>query len=582
MECKSILKILPGLLWSVAVLFGCSNGSSSTDSAANDVSTASSVTFTEVTEAAGVGNFVHETGAFGNKWFPETMGSGAAFFDYNGDGWDDIILVGGGTWPEYTDESVQTLWLYRNNRDGTFTEVTREARIDDISAYGFGVTAADYDNDGDQDLFVSTLEENILLRNDDGNFVAVGSEAGIANHSAWSTSAIFFDANKDGWLDLYVGNYIKWSPENDIPCLVDGEKGYCTPEEYEGVAGRFYQNNGDGTFTDRTQEAGFLPSPGKTLGVAEFDYNRDGWPDLVVTNDLARDLLYTNTGDGTFEEQGIYSGIAFDENGRARAGMGVDTGVVDTTGQVSIFVGNFTDEMIGVYRYTGHGLFRDRAAVSKVGRPTLPTLTFGLFLFDVDYDLDLDLFAANGHVQADVGEVREGVTYRQPPQLFLNDGNGRFEEVTAGWGGILSEPIVGRGAAYADYDRDGDLDVLLTENGGPAHLWRNDMQEGQFLRVQLEGRQSNRDGLGSRVIISAAGKRQERRVRTGSSYLSRSETTVTFGLGAAERVDSLEVRWPSGQIDRFQDIDANQLLLVTEGETALERESFVTSTTGAQ
>jgi hypothetical protein len=574
------LKKLLTLLCVGAIAVACSE-SPPADTPAEDTVTenGSPVTFTEVTAAAGLDVFEHKTGAFGNKWFPETMGSGAAFFDYNGDGWEDIVLVGGGTWSEHTGDSARALWLYRNDGDGTFTDVTRQAGLHDVSAYGFGVAAADYDNDGEQDLFFSTLRENMLFRNDDGTFTAVGSQAGIAGHAAWSSSAIFFDANKDGWLDLYVGNYVEWSPENDIPCLIAGEKGYCTPEEYEGVPGRFYQNNGDGTFTDRTEEAGFLPSPGKTLGVAELDFNRDGWPDLVVTNDLARDLLYENTGEGIFEEKGIYSGIAFDENGRARAGMGVDTGVVDTTGEVSIFVGNFTDEMIGVYRYTGHGLFQDRAAVSKVGRPTLPTLTFGLFLFDVEFDRDLDLFAANGHVQADVGEVRDGITYRQPPQLFLNDGNGRFEETDGDLGGILSEPIVGRGAAYADYDHDGDLDVLLTENGGPVHLWRNDLEGAHFLRVGLRGQQSNRDGLGSRVILLAGGEHQERRVRTGSSYLSQSETTVTFGLGDIDRIDSLEVHWPSGRIDRFSGLDTGQQLLVTEGETARERSSTVMSTT---
>ncbi len=578
MDSRFFLTVLLPLLGAAVTASGCS-GSPSPSSEDGAAAKDTIRTFTEVTSPAGLDGFIHKTGAFGNKWFPETMGSGGGFVDYNGDGWQDIILVGGGTWPEYTDESVQSLWLYRNNGDGTFTEVTQETGLADVAAYSFGIAAADYDNDGDQDLFVSTLQENMLFRNDDGVFTSVGEEAGIADHAAWSSSALFFDANNDGWLDLYVGNYVKWSPENDIPCMVGGEKGYCTPEEYEGVPGRYYQNDGDGSFTDRTEEAGFLPSPGKTLGVAEFDYNRDGWTDLVVTNDLARDLLYVNTGQGTFEEKGIYSGIAFDENGRARAGMGVDTGVVDTTGRVSIFVGNFTDEMIGVYRYTGHGLFRDRAAVSKVGRPTLPTLTFGLFLFDVDFDRDLDLFAANGHVQADVQEVREGITYRQPPQLFLNDGSGRFQEETSGWGGLVSEPIVARGAAYADYDHDGDLDVLLTENGGPAHLWRNNLEGSHFLRIRLDGRESNRDGIGSRVILKAAGKRQERRVRTGSSYLSQSEMTVTFGLGSVERVDSLEVHWPSGQIDRFQNIEADQQLLVTEGETTLEREALAASTT---
>ena len=530
----------------------------------------SDIIFTEVTDEAGLGDFRHVTGAFGNKWFPETMGGGGGFLDYDGDGWLDVLLVGGGTWPEGPDGPPPALWLYRNNGAGAFTNRTDEAGLGDATAYGFGLAIADYDNDGDPDIFLTTLFENKLFRNDDGVFTEVGEAAGLAGEAAWSSSALFFDADADGHLDLYAGNYVAWSPEDDLVCTIGRQvRSYCTPELYQGLSGRFYHNHGDGTFSDQTEAAGFAPAPGKTLAVAETDFNRDGWPDLVVVNDTQRDLLFQNQGEGIFAEVGLLSGMAFDENGRARAGMGVDVGVVDSTGQETMFVGNFSKEMVGVYRHVGGGLFVDRAAVSKIGQPTLLTLTFGLFLFDVDLDGDLDLFLANGHIAEEIDQVEDGITFRQPAQLFLNRGDGLFDEVRHDTG-PLTLPMVARGAAYADYDRDGDLDVLVTENGGPTHLWRNDRSAASFLRVRLEGRQSNRDGLGARIVAVVGDRRLERRVRTGSSYLSQSETTVTFGLGRAARVDSLLVYWPSGSVERFVDIEGNREIHVVEGAGQVE------------
>ena len=547
---------------------------------------ASAVAFTDVTAEAGLGSFRHETGAFGEKWFPETFGAGGGFLDYDSDGWLDILLVGGSTWPERSDEAVSALRLYRNQGDGTFAEVTNEAGLGGLRAYGFGIATADYDNDGDEDVYFTTLGENKLFRNDplsgkraaSGYFTDVSERAGVAGEPAWSSSALFFDADRDGYLDLYVGNYADWSPETNVPCMVEQRRSYCAPTLYDGVLSRFYYSNGEPgarqplTFTDRTEEAGFSGAPGKTFGVAELDFNRDNWPDLVVANDLQRDLLYRNTSEAgrvQFAEEGIVSGIAFDENGIARGGMGIDVGVVDTTGEPTVFVGNFSNEMIGVYRQMRDGIFLDRAAISKIGRPSLMTLTFGLFLFDVDLDGDLDLFAANGHVFDHVDQTQEGVTYRQPAQLFEGLGDGTFRDVEAQTSGVLEQPMVARGAAYGDYDRDGDLDVLITENGGPAHLWRNDGTQGGFLRVTLEGSQSNRSALGSRIVVYAEGARQERRVRGGSSYLSQSEKAATFGLGEAPQVDSLTVYWPSGTVERFTNVAANQHIHIVEGRDVL-------------
>ncbi len=570
----------------LGTLTACTPAEESTPVGDSVSSPGSIFAFTDVTETAGLEAFRHVTGAFGKRWFPESMGSGCGFVDYDGDGWQDILLVGGGTWPEHSGREevpVDALRLFRNNGDGSFTDVTAEVGLAGIHAYGIGVTAADYDNDGDQDLYLTTLGHNLLFRNERSEvtqasdvdetgaraFVEVGRQAGVDGGSRWSTSALFFDADRDGHVDLYVGNYVDWSPENDLVCMLEGMiRSYCTPEMYEGVPSRFFHNNGDGTFSDWTEQAGFLPAPGKTLGVAEYDVNGDGWPDLVVANDTHRDLFYLNNGDGTFSEQGALSGMAYDQNGKARAGMGIDIGVVDKSGEPTLFVGNFSKEMISVFRHTADGLFVDRAAISQIGRPSLLTLTFGLFLFDVDLDGDLDLYTANGHVQPEIEQTQEGIRYAQASHVFLNQGDGIFEDVVPTLGGALARPIVGRCAAYADVDRDGDLDVLLTENGGPAHLLRNDLRAGHSLRVKLEGRASNRDGLSSRVVAHVGEQNMERFVRTGSSFLAVSEKEVTFGPGSVDRVDELIVYWPSGQIDRHEGLPAGAEVVITEGADA--------------
>lgn len=537
--------------------------------------------FTDAASEAGLAAFQHDNGARGKVYFPELMGAGGGFVDYNGDDWPDILLVGGGTIAPDPSDPIKALRLYLNNRDGTFAEVTEQAGLSDIQTYGQGITAADYDNDGDEDFYFTTLHQNYLFRNDGGIFSSVGKDAGVSGQSVWSSSALFFDADRDGDLDLYVANYVDWSPDTDIFCSIQGivivdtggaqdlersygQKVYCPPGEFTGLINRFYRNKGDGSFADETEKAGFLTPPMKSLGVMEFDFNRDSWPDLVVTNDAEPDLLYKNNGNGTFTEIGKPGGIAYGERGNARAGMGIDAGVVDESGQESIFIGNFSSEMIGVYKYTGNDQFMDRAAASKIGQPSYLTLTFGLLLFDVEYDGDLDLLAANGHVWA-IRPTLDGSTYRQQPQLFVNRGDGVFSHVTAIPGGAFDQLLVARGASYGDYDRDGDLDVLLTENGGPAHLWRNELKEANYLRVYLKGTDSNNEGLGSQVIVVADGKRMYRRIRTGSSYLSQSEKVASFGLGENTSADSLLVQWPSGQVDVFADLEGNQEIEVTEG-----------------
>ncbi len=557
MRSVSLLTVLLGCTLFIA---GCNNTPTPTAEPSPDDTLPFSLA--RATDATGLADFQHETGASGEKWFPETMGAGGAFADIDGDGWQDILLVGGATWA--ADDTTPALLLYRNNQDGTFTDISAAAGLATLRAYGFGIAVADYDNDGDPDLTLTTLKGTMLLQNNDGVFTDVSQAAGLQVDDGWHTTALFFDADRDGWLDLYLGSYVDWSPEDDIFCTLDGtNKSYCTPELYNGTPSVFFYNNGDGTFSDETASRGFANAPGKTLGAAVLDFNQDGAPDLIVSNDTQRDLLYENDGNGVFTEKGQLSGIAFDENGKARAGMGIDTGYIDGSSNETIFVGNFSKEMIAVFHHIGDGLFVDRAARSKIGRPSLLTLTFGLALLDIDLDADLDLFTANGHLQVEIENTQEGIAYRQTPHLFLNDGAGVFNDVADQLTDFPS--VVGRGVAYGDVDNDGDLDVLVTENGGPAYLWRNDMAgDTNYLRVQAAGTSSNRDALGTSITLYAGGQKQVRYIRTGSSYLSQSETIATFGLGGATRVDSVRVTWPSGKQLLETDIAVNQVLQVIE------------------
>ncbi len=499
---------------------------------------------------------------------PEIMGSGGGFIDFDGDGWEDVLLVGGGSLPGQPVQAVPALTLFRNQGDGTFSDVTHEAGLGEARAYGVGVAAADYDNDGDTDILLTTLLENMLFRNDGGTFKEVGTEAGIADIALWSTSAMFLDADRDGYLDLYVANYLRWTPETDIVCMDVELRDYCNPRDYAGVSDAFYRNNGDGTFSNGTAVAGFLngiqPEESKGLGVGELDYDEDGWPDIYVANDGERNFLFRNNRDGTFSEVAVRSGVALDQNGTPRAGMGVDSGVIDSTGEVTILVGNFSDEMVSVWRHEGDGFFADWSASSRIGFPTLPTLTFGLILFDLDLDTDLDVLLANGHVLKHVWRRQLGITFEQRPQLFLNRGDGEFDASNPA-AGPLTELMVARGLATADFDRDGDLDVLVTENDGPVRLWRNELPARPFLRVRLEGTESNRDAIGARIRATVGGLMMERRIRTGSSYLSQSEMTATFGIGASQTVTSLEIAWPSGRMELFQQIEPGQEVLLVEG-----------------
>jgi hypothetical protein len=533
---------------------------------------AAAVTFTDVTKTAGI-TFKHNNGAFGKKYLPETMGSGVVFLDFDGDGYPDVFFVNSKNWPDHPGPKSYSA-LYHNNKNGTFSDVTKQAGLA-IELYGFGATAADYDNDGHVDLFVTALGGNHLFHNNgNGTFTDVTAKAGVGA-SAFSTSAAWFDYDKDGWLDLVVLNYVQWSADKDLFCTLDGKtKSYCTPESYKGESPILYHNKRDGTFEDVTKAAGLYDPASKAMGVALFDYNGDGWLDLFVANDTQPNRLYRNTGKGSFVDEAVASGVAFNEAGVARAGMGVDAADYDRSGRESLIIGNFSNEMMALYHNEGTNLFIDEAPTATIGQASLLSLTFGCFFFDYDLDGLLDVFAANGHVADDINRVQPKVTYAQTPHLFHNLGNKRFEVANGGPG--LQERLVARGAAYADFDNDGDLDIAIASNNGPAKLLRNDGgNRGNALRVALVGSKSNRSAIGARIIASLDGATKTRAmVKSGSSYLSQSELPVTFGLGHATKVAALEVQWPSGQVDRIPATDANQTITIEEGKGIIKRTPF--------
>ncbi len=522
------------------------------------------VRFTDVTAAAGI-RFVHESGRAGRKWLPETLGSGVAFFDANGDGWLDLFFVNGRKWTKGKGAKPSLPALYLNRKDGTFRDATKGSGLD-VELYGLGVSAADYDNDGRDDLYVTSLDSDRLFHNEGGGrFKDATAASGIRNAS-FGTSSAWLDYDKDGKLDLFVANYVQWSAEKDLRCSLDGtSKSYCTPESYKGTPSKLYRNLGGGKFEDASAKAGIADPNSKALGVAVLDFDGDGWSDLFVANDTQPNKLYKNRGNGTFVDQGLEAGVAFAEDGTARGAMGVDAADYDRSGRPHLLVGNFSNEMLALYHNEGNGLFIDQAPASAVGRASLLTLTFGVFFFDYDLDGLPDIFAANGHIEEEIGRVQPKVTYRQPPLLFRNLGGGRFEPVGPSMGAAFNRGIVARGAAYGDFDRDGDLDLVIATNAGPAVLFRNDGGEkNRWLRVRTVGARSNRDGIGTVVKVTSASGTQWQIVHSGSSYCSQSELTLTFGLGKDEKVQAVEVVWPSGAKQKLTGVGVNREIVVEE------------------
>ncbi len=503
---------------------------------------------------------------------PETLGSGCAFLDYDRDGWQDILLVNGMDWPGHQKQR-STLKLYRNNRNGTFNDVTKAAGLD-IEMYGMGVAVGDYNNDGFPDIYISCVGQSRLFRNTGkGTFVDVTKLSGLLGRQGFSTSALWFDYDRDGLLDLFVCNYVRWSPEHDVFCSLDGaHKSYCTPEAYRGDTCWLFHNRGNGTFEDVTASSGIFDSSSKSLGVAMFDYDLDGWPDLLVANDTQPNKLYKNLRNGKFKDVGVEAGLAFSTEGKARAGMGVDTGDFENSGKAGVAITNFDNEMIGLYHSTNSDAakgpsFDDIAIPSGLGAASRSTLGFGCAFFDANLDGWLDLAVANGHIDDTVRSIRGNIGYAQSPQIFLNQRGGKFRDVATEVGGGFATPIVGRGLAYGDFDQDGDLDLLMTTNNGPAYLYRNDQSGGnRSIRFQLIGTKSNRDAIGAVVKVFGGGLSQSRVVRGGSSYLSQSELPVTFGVGKSEKIERVTVDWPSGRSEEYKDLAPGRAYEITESK----------------
>lgn len=521
-------------------------------------------------------DFQHVNGAFGKKYMPETVGSGVALFDYNNDRLLDILFVSGKNWDSKT-ESSPSLRLFKNLGQNVFEDVTTLSGLDKVSFYGMGVAIADYDSNGDLDIFITTLNENFLFRNNGGKFEDVTKIAGIVGtswtskpFSEWSTSAVWFDYNQDGWLDIFVCNYVKWTQETDIFATLDGtNKSYATPELYKGLTNRLYKNNGDGTFSDVTTDAGIYSAENKALGVVLLDYNDDGLLDMFVANDTQPNALFINQGNGSFEEEGIIAGIAFDDRGLAKAGMGVDSAYFGD--QLLIAVGNFSKEALSFFKKRKRFGFIDSAGRYGLTRDTLPNLTFGVKFFDSNNNGFQDLFTVNGHIEPDVEKVLSEITYRQWPQLFINLGNKRFIPDENVFKKIVPEGIVGRGLAVGDINLDGKMDIIVSTNNDKPLLLQNDTEAGNFISVRLLGQFPNLDGIGSLVTLSTGKQVQRKLVTGGGSYLSHSSfRQVHFGIGEAAKVSSLKIVWPNGQISKFEDLPAGKYYAVSQEKNAVK------------
>lgn len=534
------------------------------------------IIFTDITQQAGI-DFTHVNGAYGERLIPETIGSGVAFLDYDNDGDQDLFLVNFNYWPGHEGDSPAHHALYANDGQGRFTDVTAAAGLG-LSDYGMGVAVGDYDADGRIDLFLATLGRNRLFHNQGGHFEEVTEIAGVAGaENDWSTSAAFLDYDKDGDLDLFVANYVNWSRKDDLEIdfrLTGLGRAYGAPNHFIGANSRLYRNEGDGRFSDVSRAAGILIEEGasgkpvgKGLGVSPVDYDRDGWIDLIVANDTVRNFLYHNLGNGSFEEIGAFEGLAFDRNGKATGAMGIDSAYFRNDQDLGVNIGNFANEMSSLFvTADGRPPFADEAVLEGLGPDTRQALTFGVFFFDADLDGRLDLLQANGHLEHEINKVQPSQHYAQPAQLFWNCGETcrqRFHKVSES--GDLAQAMVGRGAAYADIDADGDLDVLITQNGRAARLFRNDQQSGHhWLRLKLVGKGANLDAIGARIELTAGDVRQTRRVMPSRSFMSQVELPVTFGLGQADRVEKLRIIWPDGDQQEVQVQAIDSLLIVKQ------------------
>lgn len=525
------------------------------------------VRFSDQTQAANI-HFTHINGASQHRYLPETMGAGCLFFDYDNDGHLDIFLVNSGkSCADSSKTRTQTdemNVLYRNNGDGTFTDVTAQSGFEKNLGYGMGCVSADYDNDGDADLYLTNYGSNQLYRNNgDGTFTDVTTHAGVGDRR-WSVSASFGDYNLDGYLDLYVANYLDYQIETAHPCILEGVHIYCGPHEYPGAQDTLYRNDGDGTFTDVTVKSG-VDNNGKGMGILFTDYNNDGHPDIFVANDAVEDFLYHNNRDGTFTDVAVSAGIAYNSEGRATASMGIANGDYDNDGLLDLFITNFSLEVNSLFHNDGDGFYSMTTFESGLAEPSFSQLGFGTHFLDADNNGTLDLFVANGHVWDNVVKITPSLSYKQKCQFFTNTGTGIFRDISENVGAFFTKPVVARGSAIGDYDNDADMDILVSCSNDSPVLLRNDTQiRNNWLKIELIGTKSNRDGIGSKVIVRIGDLTQVKEVTCGGSYASGSELVLHFGLGTSSKVDSIEVKWQSENSQRLENISVNQVIRIEE------------------
>jgi hypothetical protein len=535
----------------------------------------SPVTFSNVAAQAGI-NFKHQNGASPQKFMPETMGGGSLIFDYDGDGWQDVLLINGGSFVDTRVAAAARHALYRNNGNGTFTDKSANSGIG-VAGYAMGVCSADYDNDGWPDVYVTGVVSNRLYRNNgSGGFVDVTAKAGAGGTGLWSSSCAFGDIENDGDVDLFVTNYVDFSVTNNKYCAAAGDiRVYCHPNVYNSLPNILYRNNGDGTFADITREAGVYRTDGNGLGVVFGDYDEDGWTDIYVANDSVPNFLFHNKGKGIFEEVGFWAGVALGGEGRPLAGMGTDMADIDSDGLLDIIVTNLDRETHSLFKNLGKGLFTNVTFESGVGEATLPFVGFGAAFVDYDNDSDNDLVVVNGDITDNVARIRDNTSYEQRNLLLDNNGAGKFRDVGPRSGPGFALKKVSRGLSAGDLDNDGDVDLIVANNGQTVDVLRNDGgNRNNALLIRTVGSKSNRDGIGARLKLTVNGRTLMRHVKAGSSYQAQNDLRVDFGMGSARMADKLEVLWPGGEITTLEQIEANQILTVTEGRGITQKQPF--------
>jgi len=532
------------------------------------------VIFTDVAKAAGI-TFQHDNAASPEKYLIETMGSGCGWLDYDQDGLLDLYLVNGAATRVYHPSHPLRSALYRNNGDGTFTDVTGKAGVGAEGLFGMGVAVGDYDNDGFPDLVVLGYGRCILYHNNgDGTFTDVTGRAGVENSGRWASSAAWFDYDNDGRLDLVIANYVDWSPEHNFYCgdTGPGMRSYCHPDDFHGQPPTLYHNNGDGTFTDVSKSSGLGLKGGNGLGIVTFDYDDDGWQDILIANDHMPNFLFHNNRDGTFREVGYAAGVAVSSDGQFEAGMGTDAADITGSGRMDLVVAHLDMQLARFYQNLGDHTFDDATMRSKIGYATYHMSEFGARFMDYDNDGARDLFMATGHVLDNIERYHADSHYAEPKLMFRNNGRGIFENVSDQLGPDFLLPRVSRGAAIGDFDNDGDLDILVNNSGQAAQLLRNDGgNANHWLEILLIGTKSNRDGVGARVKVWAGDLVLHDQRKGGMSYQSAQDPRLHFGLGSHANVDAVEIQWPSGNVTKLGSLKSDQIIAIKEGAGIVER-----------